>query len=528
MSQISSFLEPIDYLVIVGYLILLVAFGYYISFVKNKKTDASYFLAGNTLGWPSIGLNMWGTNVGPSMLIASASVGFTTGIVAGNFAWYAFIFILLLAVVFSPRYLGANVVTLPEFMGKRFGDSTRNILAWYTLVTILISWLSLTLFAGGILVQQLLDLPMYLSVIMMVILSGFFAAAGGLKAIAYTNVFQMLLLIGVSLLLVVIGVNKAGGLEHIYNSTPGSYWNLLLPADDANYPWVAILLGYPIMGVWFWCTDQSMVQSMLGAKNLKEGQLGANFIGWLKILDVPLFILPGIVCFVLFPELKNPDEAYMTMVTQLFPAGLRGLIIVVLIAALISTIGSALNSLSTVFTMDVYVKKYEPKASQNKIVKVGRLVTLFGSILAVLITLAINSIKGLNLFDIFQSILGFIAPPMSVVFLFGVLWKKTTTRAANLVLTLGTVISLGVGVMYLWVFPNQVYHWPHFLLLSFYIFVGLSIMTYIVSIADKTAQDNHDVLLKIDPKAKPDNQVKILWAALTIVMIALYIIFNGH
>ncbi|MBD0823758.1 sodium:solute symporter [Aestuariibaculum marinum] len=528
MGQISSFLEPIDYGVIIGYLILLVGFGYYISFIKNKKTDASYFVAGNTLGWTSIGLNMWGTNVGPSMLIASASIGFTTGIVAGNFAWYAFVFILLLAVVFSPRYLGANVVTLPEFMGKRFGDSTRNILAWYTLITILISWLSLTLFAGGILVQQLLDIPMYLSVILMVILSGFFAAAGGLKAIAYTNVFQMLLLIGVSLLLVILGINKAGGIEHVYNSTPGSYWNLFLPADDANYPWTAIILGYPIMGVWFWCTDQSMVQSILGAKNLKQGQLGANFIGWLKILDVPLFILPGIVCFVLFPELQNPDEAYMTMVTQLFPAGLRGLIIVVLIAALISTIGSALNSLSTVFTMDVFVKKYRPDASQKTIVKTGRLVTLFGSILAVLITLAINSIKGLNLFDIFQSILGFIAPPMSVVFLFGVLWKKTSTKAVNLVLTLGTVLSLGVGVLYLWVFPNGEYPWPHFLLLSFYIFVALCAMVVVISLADKTVQDNHDELLTINPKARPDKQVKMLWVLLTIVMVLLYIYFNGH
>lgn len=528
MGQISSFLEPIDYGVIIGYLILLVGFGYYISFIKNKKTDASYFVAGNTLGWTSIGLNMWGTNVGPSMLIASASIGFTTGIVAGNFAWYAFVFILLLAVVFSPRYLGANVVTLPEFMGKRFGDSTRNILAWYTLITILISWLSLTLFAGGILVQQLLDMPMYLSVILMVILSGFFAAAGGLKAIAYTNVFQMLLLIGVSLLLVVLGINKAGGIEHIYNSTPGSYWNLFLPADDANYPWTAIILGYPIMGVWFWCTDQSMVQSILGAKNLKQGQLGANFIGWLKILDVPLFILPGIVCFVLFPELQNPDEAYMTMVTQLFPVGLRGLIIVVLIAALISTIGSALNSLSTVFTMDVFVKKYRPDASQKTIVKTGRLVTLFGSILAVLITLAINSIKGLNLFDIFQSILGFIAPPMSVVFLFGVLWKKTSTKAVNLVLTLGTVLSLGVGVLYLWVFPNGEYPWPHFLLLSFYIFVALSVMVVVISLLDKTVQENHDELLTINPKARPDRQVKMLWVLLTIVMVLLYIYFNGH
>jgi SSS family solute:Na+ symporter len=529
MSKISSFLEPIDYAVVIGYLLVLIAFGYYISFVKNKKSeDESIFLAGNTLGWGSIGLNMWGTNVGPSMLIASASVGFTTGIVAGNFAWYAFIFILLLAVVFSPRYLGAKVLTLPEFMGKRFGDSTRNILAWYTLITILISWLSLTLFAGGILVRQLLDMPMYLSVILMVVLSGFFAAAGGLKAIAYTNVFQMLLLIAVSLLLVVMGINKAGGLEHIYHSVPGSYWNLLLPADDKNYPWLAILLGYPIMGVWFWCTDQSMVQSILGAKNLKQGQLGANFIGWLKILDVPLFILPGIVCFVLFPHLKNPDEAYMTMVTQLFPAGLRGLIIVVLIAALISTIGSALNSLSTVFTMDVYVKNHKPDATNKEIVKIGRLVTLFGSLLSIIITLAIDSIKGLNLFDIFQSVLGFIAPPMSVVFLFGVLWNKTTTRAANLTLTLGTFISLGTGVLYLWVFPNQVYQWPHFLLLSFYIFVGLSLLAYIITITDKAGQKDHQTLLRINPAAKPDKQVKILWAILTLVMIALYIIFNGH
>ncbi len=528
MDKISSFLEPIDYIVVIGYLLLLISFGYYISFVKTKKTDKNLFLAGNSLGWLSIGLNMWGTNVGPSMLIASASIGFTTGIVAGNFAWYAFVFILLLAVVFSPRYLGAKVLTLPEFMGKRFGDSTRNILAWYTLITILISWLSLTLFAGGILVNQLLDIPMYLSVILMVILSAFFAAAGGLRAIAYTNIFQMLLLIAVSFLLVVVGVHKAGGLTHIYETTPGSFWNLFLPLDNKDYPWIAILLGYPIMGVWFWCTDQSMVQSILGAKNLKQGQLGANFIGWLKILDVPLFILPGIVCFVLFPELKNPDEAYMTLVTQLFPVGLRGLIIVVLIAALISTIGSALNSLSTVFTMDVYVKKHMPNATQSQIIKIGRVVTLFGSVLAILITLAINSIKGLNLFDIFQSILGFIAPPMSVVFLFGVLWRRTTTKAANLVLTLGTFISLGTGVLYLWVFPNQIYHWPHFLLLSFYIFIVLAFMAFLITITDKKTHENHDVLLKINPAAKPDRQVKLLWVLLTIVMIGLYLFFNGH
>jgi len=178
--------------------------------------------------------------------------------------------------------------------------------------------------------------------------------------------------------------------------------------------------------------------------------------------------------------------------------------------------------------MDIYVKKYQPQASQITIIKTGRMVILVGSLLSIFITLAIDSIKGLNLFDIFQSILGFIAPPMSVVFLFGVLWNKTTTRAANLVLTLGTVISLGTGVLYLWVFPNTIYNWPHFLLLSFYIFVALSVMTYIITITDKAGQKDHQTLLRINAAAKPDKQVKILWVVLTLVMIALYVFFNGH
>ena len=409
---------------------------------------------------------MWGTNVGPSMLIASASIGYTTGIVAGNFAWYAFVFILLLALVFAPRYLGAKVSTLPEFMGRRFGEHTRNILAWYTLITILISWLSLGLFAGGVLVRQLLGLPLWLSVISMVVLASFFTAAGGLKTIAYTNVFQMLLLIAVSALLVYIGVRKIGGIGALFEKTPHAYWNLFLPAGDKNYPWPAILLGYPVMGVWFWCTEQSMVQSVLGARNLEQGQLGANFIGWLKILDVPLFILPGVLCFILYPHLSNPDEAYLTLVTRLFPAGLRGLIIVVLIAALVGNIGSSLNSVSTVFTMDIYIRKYRPGATIREIIRIGRMMTLAGAAVSVLITLAIDNIKGLNLFDVFQSVLGFLAPPMSVAFLLGILWKSTTSRAINGVLTIGTLFSVGIGVLYLWVFPASRYPvWPHFLLL---------------------------------------------------------------
>lgn len=530
MENINDYLQTIDFVIVGLYLVVLIGIGYWVSFVKSKSKaeGENLFLAGRSLRWYSIGLTMWGTNVGPSMLIASASIGYTTGIVAGNFGWYAFPFILLLAVVFAPRYLKADIQTLPEFMGKRFGQSTRNMLAWYTTVTILISWLSLTLFAGGILVGQILDLPLWLSVIILVLIAAFFTIAGGLEAIAYTNVFQMILLIVVSMALTIVGVMKAGGPVAVFEQAPGSYWNLFLPIDDPHYPWLAILLGYPVMGVWFWCTDQSMVQSVLGAKNLKQGQMGANFTGWLKIFDVALFIVPGIVCFILFPDLDNPDEAYMTMVTRLFPTGMTGLVMAVLIAALVSTIDSALNSLSTVFTMDIYVKKHKPEATQQEIVRIGRIVTIVGAATAIVMTLAIESIKGLNLFDVFQAVLGFIAPPMSVVFLTGVLWKKMTTKAADFILAGGTVISMGTGVLYLWVFPAAEYDfWPHFLLLSFYIFVFLMILAWLITTLDKKGQQ---VVREFDMSGlpKPEKKVWIAWIALIVVMVGLYLFFNGN
>lgn len=526
--EIYEQLTSLDFAVVGIYLLVLIGLGFWVSFKMKQSKNDNLFLAGNSLNWTSIGFTMWGTNVGPSMLIASASIGYTTGIVAGNFAWYAFIFIFLLAVVFAPRYIGAKVQTLPEFMGKRFGSSTQNILAWYTIVTILISWLSLTLFAGGLLIQQILNIPMWLSVVLLLTISSFFAMAGGLKTIAFTNVFQMILLIIVSVILTWTGFSEAGGISAVIDKVPANYWNLLLPNDDANYPWIAILLGYPVMGVWFWCTDQSMVQSVLGAKSIKQGQLGANFTGWLKILDVPLFILPGVLCFVLFPDLENPDEAYMTMVTTLFPSGMKGLIMAVLIAALVSTIDSALNALSTVFTMDIYVKKIKPKATRNQIVSIGRVVTVAGAVVAIFITLAINSIKGLNLFDVFQSVLGFIAPPMSVVFLFGVLWTKTTRKAADFILIFGTLLSLITGVMYLWVFPKEIYtFWPHFLLLSFYLFVFLSFVIVIVSYLTKNEIENHEKLIyPLSPKMS--KSAKLLWLLLFITMVCLYIFFNGN
>jgi len=512
-------LSTLDIVVIATYIVVLLAIAYWASFSRKNKSE-NLFLANKSLGWFAIGLTMWGTNVGPSMLIANASSGYESGIVAGNFSWYAFPFIMLLAFVFAPRYLGANVTTLPEYMGKRFGETTRKYIAWYTIITILISWLGLTLFSGSVFMAQILDLPLWLCIVILVFLSATFTMAGGLKAIAYTNVYQMLLLIGVSILLLIMATIKAGGIGHIIHETPSSYWNLFQPLSDPNFPWLAIVLGYPIMGVWFWCTDQSMVQSVLGTKNLKNGQMGANFVAWLKLIDIPLFIIPGILAFILRPNLKNSTDAYLQLVQTVFPSGLTGLVIVVMLAALISTIGSALNSLSTVFTMDIYIKHYKPDADNRQIRIIGRWVVLFGAVISIFLAIGITSIQGLSFFNIFQSVLGFIAPPMSVAFLFAVLWKKTSKNAINIVLSLGTIFSIGTGILY---YNNLVFSRIHFLYVSFIIFVFLSAFTYLFTILDT----KHKSVSTLNYQTiKIENSVKIAWTVLIVIMIGLYVFFN--
>lgn len=534
MNDLS--MRPMDWVVLIAYFVVLLAIGIWAS-TKSSK-GGHKFLASNSLKWHHIGFSMWGTNVGPSMLIASASAGFAAGIVSGNYAWYAFVFIALLAFVFAPRYLGEKITTLPEFMGKRFGESTRNMLAWYTIVTVLISWLALTLFAGGIIIRQVFGIPMWLSAFILLAISAFFTILGGLRAIAYTNVYQMVLLILVSATLTVVGIwhlgghSVVGGINTLADPSvvPSHYWNLFQPNDHKEFPWLPILLGYPISGLWFWCTDQSMVQPVLAARDLKEGQKGANFTGWLKILDVAIYIIPGVVCFALWKTgyfgdvMIEPDHAYMTLVSNLFPVGMVGLVIAVLTAALVSTIGSALNALSTVFTMDIYVKNINTNATPKEIVRTGHIVTVVGALVSIVITIAVDNIKGMDLFNVFQSVLSFIAPPMAAVFVMGVFWKRCTTLAANVILTFGTIFSIGCGVLYLWIIPDATAY-VHFMMLSFIIFVVLVLSMVAISLMDKTVEEKAPMAVI---KSKMSVGVQVAWTALALVMIGLYIFFNGH
>lgn len=394
-------------------------------------------------------------------------------------------------------------------------------------------------FAGGVLIRQVFGIPMYLSALILLAISAFFTILGGLKAVAYTNVYQMVLLIVVSATLTIVGVCTLGdggfmnGISKLAdpNIVPSEYWNLFRSEEELpGYYWLPILLGYPISGLWFWCTDQSMVQPVLAAKNLNEGQKGTNLTGWLKILDVAIYIVPGIVCFALArtgffgAATIEPDNAYMTLVLHLFPMGMVGLVMAVLTAALVSTIGSSLNALSTVFTMDIYVKNVNPNATQAEISRTGHIVTILGALISIVITIAVDNIKGMDLFNVFQSVLSFIAPPMAAVFVMGVFWKRCTTLAANLVLSLGTIFCISTGVCYLWIIPGAT-EAMHFMMLSFILFCVLIIMMIVVSIFDKTAVKGH-AMKAVDEKTSYG--VIVSWIALVVVMIGLYIFFNGN
>lgn len=514
-----------DFLVIIFYIVTLLALGFWISFRKTHANDL--FLAGRSLSWPNIGLSIFGTNVSPSMMISSAGIAYASGMVASNMEWLAWWFLMLLAMVFIPHYLNTKISTMPEFLLKRFGPACRNFLSWYTIFVIIIMWLGGSLYAGGLLVSQLMHWPLWVSVVLLVAIATSFTVTGGLEAVVITDSFQSILMILASAAITIVAFFKIGSLDKLIHSVPADYWTLLRPANDTVFPWHAVLLGYLVSGIWFWCTDQTIVQRVLGGRSAKQGQLGCVFAAYLKVLVPFIFFIPGIMCKVLYPNLSDPDKAYMTMVTTCLPTGAIGLIVAVLIAALISTVDSALNSLSTVFTLDIYCQKFKPNASQMEQKRIGQVVTIAGALIAILTAITIATIPDKSLFEKLLAIMQFLAPPLSAVFIVGVLWKNANKLSALLTLIVGSIASVGTGICYLTGWPSQDFY-PHFMLLSFYIFASLIIFMIVVSLI--TNRDIKNDFPTLTQAIRNTNNktwgIWLNWLILGFVMMILYMIFN--
>jgi len=523
-------LKPLDLAVIALYVVALLSLGFWISFRRGHTKDI--FLAGRSLGWANAGLSMWGTNITPTSMIAVSGAAYSTGLLTSNFALLAWPFLMLLGMVFVPHYLNTRISTMPEFMSRRYDESCRMFLSFYTILATVVVWLGATLYTGGVLVDQLFDRCSFVGgVLALCAIATSFTIAGGLTAVVITDSFQCILMVGASFALAAIGFTKIGGFSNLVEAVPPHFWDLFQSGKGCQYPWYALLLGYPILGIWFWSTDQTIVQRVLGARDIRQGQLAALFVAYMKIVDPVIFWIPGILCFALHRNLASPDRAYVTMVTTYLPTGMVGLIVAVLIAAVISTVDSGLNSLSTVFTLDIYRKLFRPSASEHEIRRVGRIVTVGAAVIGFAFALVLKKIEG-TLFFKLQSLIGFTAPPMAAVFFIGVFWKRATAPAALSTMILGTLGSIVVGVSYYSGYPGFI-HWPQyegfFLIIAFAMFVLLCLFMVVVSLITPAPAPEKALPSLRETYRDKTHRTKttwLLWAILAAIMAAIYIIFN--
>lgn len=527
-------LYGLDILVFAIYLMVLAIIGGTIAFRHRKESDL--FLGGRSMKWNNVGFSIFGTNIGPTFLIASCGAGYTSGMVTANFEWLAWIFLALLGMAFVPFYLNTKISTMPEFMKTRFGSGCYSFMSFYALLGAVVLWIGGTLFAGGALLGQLMNWGLMPSVWLLAFIAAALAVTGGLRAVMVCDSLQSVIMIGGSAILVIIAATHLPGLDALLNVKTGNLpqdltWKLFHPAGSDN-PWYAFVLGYPVLSIWFWCSDQTIVQKALGAKDLKHAQGGTLFCGFLKILPPLIFLLPGIFAAVLIPGIEDDKEVFLRMVGNYLPVGLVGLIVSVLVAAVISTLSAGLNSFSTIFTLDIYKRWIHPNPTPQQTKRTGQITTIAAALMAVMSAWLMSKAEGTNLFNLFQSIIGYMAPPVTVVFVLGIFWKRATAKAALTTLILGSIISITVGILDLSnAFADEAGNdiWPHFLLLSFYLFCVILVLMIIVSLLTNHGPAETELpTLRETYRQNPGLGKRgfYAWGGLALIMTGIYITFQ--
>lgn len=517
-------MSTIDIAVIVTYMVVLLGLGLWVSFTNQQQKSSDLFLAGRSLNWHTVGLSIFGTNISPINIISACGLSYTYGMIACNFQWFAWLYLLLLSVVFLPYYLKHDIQTMPQFMLRRYDESCRKVLSWIVFLQISIGAGSV-LYAGSIVVSQLIDFPVWQCVLMMTLFSVSFTILGGLKAVALTDSFQSIVMIVVCAMMGIIALNRISDWSIFERTLDADYWKLLRPADDPDYPWQAIIVGYPIMSIWYWCANQNIVQSVLGAKNLEEGKKGVLFLSYLKLFVPLLFVLPGIIARVVMPGLENPDDSFLLMVNRYLPQGLIGLAISVLIAALVSTVTAMFNSGSAVFTLDILPNFV--KVRKDPSVSLGRLVIAGLAILATSIAIGLDLVEGFNLFEKINSIFSFLSPSLVAVFIWGVFWKRISSKAAFYTLIWGNVPCVIISILFLAQYPSKEFY-PNFFLVSFYLFVMVSVLLIVLSyLYPDTDHRERPIFSREEYRLNRFSpQLRWGWSMLAVIMVGLYVYFN--
>ena len=496
-------IETTDLIISVCYVLGILAVGlwYGIHHKRKSRENAAreYFLAGKSLKWPSIGLALFATNISTVHLVSLAQSGFDSGLLNGNFEWMAAFTLILLALFFTPFYIKSGVATLPDFLERRYDRSSRDWLVIVSIVSAIIIHIAFSMLAGGIVLKTLFGVDMYTSVIVISIITAIYTIVGGLKAVVVTESIQtVVLLLGASIISFA-AYFKMGGwqpmVDVLHSTNQMDKLSMLRPhGDPSGMPWYAVMLGYPVLGIWYWCADQTIVQRVLGAKDENHARIGPLFCGFIKILPVFIFILPGLFAYTLaqsgkldISALQSIDETgktivnskgiYTLMITQLLPTGLVGILVAALLSGLMSQISGALNSISTMFGYDIY-KRYYPNTGDLKLVRVGKIAAGVALVFSLLLLPLLNKYE--SIFNGLNDIIAHIAPPITCVFLLGVFWKKASAQSAKLTLWIGS--ALGAVVFTLdKIFVDTAMAQIPFMMMAFYLFTACFVMQVVFS-----------------------------------------------
>ncbi|MEP2687773.1 sodium:solute symporter [Maribacter dokdonensis] len=535
-------LDHLDWISISLYFLLLVGVAIWVIRKKEDNTE-DYFLAGRNVGWFVVGASIFASNIGSEHVVGLAGTGASNKLPLLIYEIHAWV-VLMLGWVFLPFYARSGVFTMPEFLEKRFDARSRWVLSVFSIVAYVLTKISVTIYAGGVVVSALLGIDFWTGAIATVILTGLYTVLGGMRAVVYTETLQAILLVVGAAVLTFIGLDKVGGWESMVDTLGPEYFNMWRPATDPDFPWPSLFITSTIVGIWYWCTDQYIVQRTLTAKNIKEGRRGTIFGALLKLLPVFLFLIPGVIALTLKMrgELhwESADEAFPVLMSNLLPSGLRGLVAAGLLAALMSSLASVFNSCSTLFTVDVY-KKLRPNTPEKKLVRTGQIATVFVVIIGIIWIPIMANISGV-LYEYLQSVQSYIAPPITAVFLLGIFYKRINATGAFATLIMGILVAFfrialellkdnfdSDGILYYLGDMN-------FLTFGAWFFLFCLIFMVVVSLLTKSPDKEQIVNLTfgtITEEEKNKNKNSYNWIDITVsifivfIVISIMVFFNG-
>ncbi len=551
-----------DLAVIVLYLVVIVGLGCWVGLRRRKgEVGRSYFLAGGTLTWPIIGLALFSTNISTIHLVSQAQEGYMNGLAYGNFEWMAPFLLITLSLFFAPFYFRSKVATLPDFLEQRYSRGARDWLAVLSIVSAIVIHIGFTLYTGAVVLEGLFGVPIMYSIVIAAVLTGLYTIVGGLLAVVLTESLQTIILLAGAITITAVAYVKAGGWSGITANVDPVKLTMLRPkGDPANLPWLSVFLGYPVIGLWYWCADQTIVQRVLGAKDENHARVGPLFAGFIKILPVFIFVFPGTIALALIkqgklPPLEDSKDVYAFMITNLLPSGLKGLMAAALLAALMSTVSGALNSIATLFSYDLY-RRWRPNTPDRQLVIIGRIATFVAMVLAILWSPFIAKFE--SIYQGSNTVICYIAPPITTVFIWGVFWRRASSRGALATLTIGSFLGLVVFLLdwfkdktpafvarpaewiagrFGWELSERFYAgtgWPvQFMYAAFGLFVICSAVLVVTSLIwpHKHTPQSEKLVWKhpwealSSPGWKGVLNYKLLAGVLFVVMVTLYIVF---